>query len=96
MSEADDLITQAEELAGCRWDDPSGVGIAALFGAVAREMGRNPHPPKDDVAAGLLIQHQISARGKAERASAEMLAALLAGGVDPADLAALLGDTRQR
>jgi hypothetical protein len=95
-NEAGDLIEQAEALAGCRWDDPSGLGIAALFGAVAREMGRNPHGPKDDIAAGILLQHQMSARGRAERASNEMLAALLTMGLGPDDIAALSGSKRKR
>ena len=83
--EATNLIEQAEKLDGCRWDDPKNPNaLYALFGAVAREMGRNPHAPRDDVAAGMLL-----ANGGTPRNS--MLAALLDAGMSPDDIAALFG-----
>ena len=89
-NKASDLIEQAEALAGCRWDDPNGLGIAALFGAVAREMGRNPHLPKDDIAVGLLLREQATEGYRHAQASKQMMAVLLAGGLGPDDLAALM------
>ena len=87
---ASDPIEQAEALAGCRWDDPNGQGIAALLGAVAREMGRNPHLPKDDIAAGLLLREQATEGYQHAQERKQVTAALLAGGLGPDDLAALM------
>jgi hypothetical protein len=84
MSNADDLITRAEALAGCRWDDPTNPNaLYAIMGALAREMGRNPHGPKDDVVAGMLLM--------AEPKDNSGLAMALAMGLSPDDIAALFG-----
>lgn len=90
-NEANDLIERAEALAGCRWDDESGLGLAAILGAVARAAGKNPHPHRDDIAAGMLIREQMTERYQREQASKEMMATLLSAGVSPDDLGALLG-----
>lgn len=104
MSEADDLITRAEEIAGCRWDDPNNSnGLAAVFGAIAREMGKAgmgpmaQHPrsmlstDRDDVALGVLIQHEMSPEGQRKREADEMMIAMLRAGLSPDDLGALFG-----
>jgi phosphatidylserine synthase len=93
---SDNLIEQAEELAGCRWDDPDNPNaLYALIGAVAREMGQNPHGRADDVAAGMLISKQIAdemdGTAARKRAADEMMAQMLLGGVSPDTLWDLLG-----
>lgn len=86
-----EMIERIERETGQRWDDPRGTALSGLFGAVARAMGENPHGPKDDVAAGLLLQHQMTPEYAREQAVRQMMADMLAGGMAPADLAALLG-----
>ena len=100
MSEPSNLIEQAEALAGCRWDDPDNPNaMHALMGAMARALGTNPHGPRDDVAVGALLAHQMSPRGRAQakaKAEAEqMLGDLLAMGLSPDAIAAFLG-TKER
>lgn len=95
MSDASDLIERAEREAGCRIDDPDNHGaLFILMGAMARALGTNPHGPRDDYAAGALLAHQMSERGRQEQASKEMMAALLTGGISPDDLGALMGRKR--
>ena len=67
MSAASDLIERAEREAGACWDDPDNPNaINILLGALAREMGRNPHGERDDLAAGMVIRDSIE-NGEANR-----------------------------
>lgn len=93
MSAASDLIEQMERETGQRVDSNGGdnMAMAGLFGLVARAMGKSRHDPRDDVAAGVVIRHQISPEGQAELAAEQLMAEMLAGGVSPDDLAALFG-----
>lgn len=96
--ESGDLVEHYEKLAGCRVDsgDFNNNAIAGLMGMMARVLGRNPHGPENDVCAGILIQHQMSPAGKAEREANASLAALLTSGVSPDDILAMrnLGEHR--
>ncbi len=85
---ADELITRIERETGCRVDsnDYNNLAVAGLMGAMARALGKNPHSPKDDVAAGILIRHQMSPEGQAQRESEQALASLLTMGFSPDDL----------
>lgn len=91
MSTANDLIERAERESGKRIDDPDNqIGIALLFGALAREMGRTNFEAKDDVAAGLVIMDEI-ANGQKRQQDQQLLAGLLSSGLSPDDVKALLG-----
>jgi len=61
MSAANDLIERMEKETGQRIDDPdNSMAMAGLIGAMSRMMGQSPetYQEKDDVAVGLIIQHQ--------------------------------------
>ncbi len=104
MDDASDLIEEAEREAGCRWDDPNNPnGLAAVIGAVAREMGKArmgpmaQHPrtmldtSRDDVALGRLLMHQMSPEGRREQEAKDLMLAMLTAGVSPDDLHTLFG-----
>ena len=95
MSATSDLIERMERETGQRVDANGGnnMAIAGLFGALSREMEKSPasYTQKDDVAAGLLIKHQMSPAGQREEAGKDMLADLLIGGMSPDAVKALLG-----
>ena len=67
--------------------------MAGLLGAMSRLMGQSPasYTEHEDVAAGLLIKHQMSPEHAREQASKEMIVEMLAGGMSPDDVKALLG-----
>lgn len=94
MSAASDLIEQMERETGQRVDDNNGdnFAVAGLFGALARALGQSPrsYAERDDVAAGIVIRHQMSPRGQAEREHSAMLARLLGAGMSPDDIRELL------
>ena len=95
MSEASDLIERLERETGRRIDanDGDNLAMAGLFGAISRVMGKSPatYTERDDVAAGLLIRHQMTPEYKREQESKAMLANLLRAGLSPDDLGSLLG-----
>ena len=93
MSEASDLIERMEKETGRRVDDNGGdnIAMAGLFGALARAMGHSAHSPRDDVAAGILVRHQVTPEYEAEQRSRRMMAEMLAGGMPPDVLSDLLG-----
>ncbi len=95
MSEASDLIERMEAETGQRIDSNNGdnLAMAGLFGAMSRLLGQSPasYRERDDVAAGVLIKHQISPEGQREKEGDEMLAVMLTNGMSPDDLKALLG-----
>ena len=95
MSAASDLIERMERETGQRIDDNGGdnLAMAGLFGAIARAMGKTPPSYRecDDVAAGVVIRHQMSPEYEQEQKSNEMMANMLAGGMSPDDLKAFLG-----
>ena len=93
MSEASDLIERMERETGQRVDSNGGdnMAIAGLFGSMAREMGGSRHAKRDDVAAGVVIRHQMSPEGKAEQGQKEMLACILTDGVSPDTLKDIMG-----
>lgn len=69
------LIEQIEERTGKRWNDSSGLPLAQLVGAVAREMGVSKFEERDDIAVGILLQDQfINGKG---RLSDEALSAMI-------------------
>ena len=85
MSNANDLINQIENEHG-RIDGAN--GMTALLGAMSRMMGKSPasYTQRDDFAAGVLIQHELSGDGARERAakqaSAQMLLSSLGVDID--------------
>lgn len=91
--EARDLIERLERETGQRVDDNGGdnFAMAGLFGALARAMGQSNHQPRDDVAAGVLIRHQMTPEYEAEQRSKRMMAEMLAHGVSPDGLKGLMG-----
>ena len=95
MSAASDLIERMEAETGQRIDDNDGdnLAMAGLLGAMSRIMGQSPptYRERDDVAAGVLIKHQMSPEYQREQESKEMMVAMLAGGMSPDDLKGLLG-----
>jgi hypothetical protein len=60
---------------------------------MSRALGKSPasYRERDDVAAGVLIRHQMSPEYKQEQESRQMMATLLAGGMSPDDASALMG-----
>ncbi len=95
MSAANDLIERMEAETGQRIDDNDGDNnaMAGLLGAMLRTMGQSPasYREHDDVAAGLILKHQMSPEGQREQESKKRMAAMLAGGMSPDDLKGLLG-----
>ena len=95
MSKASDLIERLERGTGQRIDDNDGdnMAMAGLLGAMSRLMGKSPttYQERDDVAAGVLIKHQLSPEGQREQASRDMLAEMLRGGMSPDDIKSLTG-----
>jgi len=95
MSAASDLIARLEAETGQRIDDNEGDNLvmAGLFGAVSRMMGQSPrsYRERDDVAAGLLIQHQMTPEYQREQEGKQLLAELLATGLSPDDIRELIG-----
>ena len=94
MSAASDLIERLEAETGQRVDDNDGdnLAMAGLFGAVSRALGQSPpsYRERDDVAAGLLIRHQMTPEYRRERESKRMLAELLAAGLSPDEINVLM------
>ena len=95
MSEANDLIERLERETGQRIDDNDGdnFAMAGLFGALSRMMGQSPasYTEKDDVAAGVLIRHQMNPEYQREQEGKRMVADMLRSGMSPDDVGALLG-----
>ncbi len=95
MSAASDLIERMEKETGQRIDDNDGdnMAMAGLFGAMSRIMGKSPssYQERDDVAAGLLIKHQMSDKYKEEQERNEVIANMLKSGLSPDDVKSLLG-----
>ena len=87
MTAANDLIERLERETGQRIDDNDGDNnaMAGLFGAIARAMGQTPpsYRPRDDVAAGLLILHQMTPEYAEKQASDRLVAEMLVGGMSP-------------
>jgi len=80
---ANDLIERMERETGQRVDADSSLMMAGLFGAIARLMGKSSHQERDNIAAGVLIRHQLSLEGQREMERAEWLADILTGGFPP-------------
>lgn len=95
MSAASELIERMERETGQRIDanDGDNMAMAGLLGAMSRMMGQSPasYTEREDVAAGVLLRHQMSPAGQRESESKEMIASMLIGGVSPDTLKALLG-----
>ena len=93
MSAASDLIERVEQETGQRIDADSSMAMAGLFGALSRALGQPPPAYKacDDVAAGVLIQHQMTPEYCREQDVKQLLTSLLVGGVSPDDAKILLG-----
>ena len=69
------------------------MAIITLWLAWSRLMGQSPasYTEREDVAAGLLIKHQMSPEYRSEQESKKMIAEMLAGGMSPDDIKALWG-----
>jgi hypothetical protein len=84
-----------ERETGQRIDSNNGdnLAVAGLLGAISRLSGQSPvsYTERDDVAAGVLIKHQMSLEGQREKENNEMLAVMLTSGMSPDDLKSLLG-----
>jgi hypothetical protein len=95
MSAASDLIERMEAETGQRIDSNDGdnLAIAGLLGAMSRLIGKSPasYTERDDVAAGILIKHQMSPEGQREEESKRAMAVMLASGMSPDDLKGLMG-----
>ncbi len=95
MSKASKLIERLEAETGQRIDSNDGdnLTMAGLLGAISRLMGKSPssYRARDDVAAGLLIKHQMSPEYEREQESKKMMAELLASGLSPDDVKGLMG-----
>jgi len=95
MSVARDLIERLEEETGQRIDDNDGdnAAMAGLFGAVSRLMGQSPPSYRecDDVAAGVLIRHQMTSQYQDEQAAYDLMASLLISGMSPDDVKDFMG-----
>lgn len=85
MSKASDLIERMEQECGCRWDDNGGdnMAMAGIFGALARAMGKTQHAERDDVAAGVVLRHQMTPEYKAQERSNAIMAEMMIAGVSP-------------
>ena len=83
------LIEQWEEETGQRWDSNGGdnLAMAGLMGTMSRMLGKSNQQPKDDLVAGMLIQHQMSPEGQRQaaekEAGLEAFMGLLGMGVSP-------------
>jgi hypothetical protein len=96
MSEASNLIERMERETGTRIDANNGDNMAmnSLMGAISRLMGYSPtsYRPVDDVVAGTLIRHQMSAEYEREQEGNKIIANMLSGGMSPDDLKDFLGE----
>lgn len=70
------LIEKIEQETGKRWDDPSGLPLAQLVGAVAREMGVSKFEERDDLAVGILLQDEF-VNGESNRQTERALLAMI-------------------
>ncbi|HSG61624.1 MAG TPA: hypothetical protein VLA24_09345 [Pseudomonadales bacterium] len=95
MSAASELIERLERETGhvIAANDGDNMAMAGVIGAMSRMLGQSPtsYTERDDVAAGLLIGHQMSPAGQRERESKEMLANLIIGGMSPDTIKDLVG-----
>lgn len=95
MSAASNLIEQMERETDQRIDSNGGsnMAIAGLLGAMSRLMGQSPtsYTERDDVAAGVLIRHQITPEYQQEQENKELLTSLLANGMSPDNIKGLMG-----
>ena len=86
---SDNLIEQWENETGQRWDSNGGdnLTMAGIMGTMSRLLGKSAQQPKDDLAAGMLIQHQMSPEGQRQAAEKEAgidaFMMLLGMGVEP-------------
>ena len=85
MSAASDLIARLEQETGQRVDSDDGNNdaMAGLFGALSRIMEQSPpsYTEKDDVAAGLVIKHQMSAEHQQEQEDKQLMALMVMNGL---------------
>lgn len=95
MSDANELIERLERETGQRIDANNGdnLAMAGLFGAMSRLLGYSPasYREQDDVAAGLVIKHQMSPAYQRQQAADATLAHLLTAGMSPDDIKEILG-----
>jgi hypothetical protein len=93
MSDASELIEQMEKETGQRIDDNEGenLAMAGLIGVLARALGKSPHRPKDDIAAGVMISYQMTPAYRAKKEADELMASLLASGISPDEIKNLYG-----
>ena len=95
MSAANDLIERMERETGQRIDDNDGdnAAMAGLFGAMSRALGQSPatYRDRDDVAAGIVILHQMSPEHEQEQAAKALFANVLLVGMSPDDAKTLIG-----
>jgi len=95
MSAANDLIERLERETGQRIDDNDGDNnaMAGLLGAMSRLMGESPpnYTSHEDVAAGILIQHQMSPEYKREQQGEKLVANMLMSGMSPDLVKSFLG-----
>ena len=85
MSAASDLIARLEQETGQRVDSDDGNNdaMAGLFGALSRIMEQSPpsYTEKADVAAGLVIKHQMSAEYQQEQKDKQLMALMVMNGL---------------
>ena len=92
---ANELIERMERETGQRIDDNDGdnLAMAGLFGAMARLLGQMPpsYRARDDVAAGVLIRHQMTPEYQQEQESKELMVEMLRAGMSPDTLKDIAG-----
>lgn len=89
---ANELIERAEKESGQRLGEGTDV-LAILFGVLAREMGKNPFPERDDMAVGVLLMDDVvdTLQGSPRARGRKLIGNLLVSGISPDDIKALLG-----
>lgn len=94
MSTANDLIEKMEAETGQRIDDEGdNLAMAGLFGAISRLMGLSPsiYTERDDMAAGLLVLHQMSPEYEDKQRSNTILTNMLRVCLSPDEVKGFFG-----
>ncbi len=95
MTAENDLIERMEKETGQRIDDNDGDNnaMAGLFGAMSRIMEQSPpsYQERDDVAAGILIRHQMTTEYEQEQQRQALITEMLISGMSPDDVKKLFG-----
>lgn len=92
LREMGHIIEAHEAYQDQRYEESDNV-MTGLFGAIAQALQGTHYggdPVGNDIAAGLLVRHQMSPEGQAKRESDRLLAQMLMAGLSPDDIGSLL------